>query len=314
MKVNIDHRRDGNGERGFLEGFGELRNVRRDGDRVAGDLHFLKSHPAADAVCESAERFPLQFGLSHDAEGEVASRGGKCIVESVKKVNSVDIVGRPATNAGIFESVDPTKGKTMKTTIRKMIESKGSVLQKKRLLEMDGESPVMDAEMELPAETESASGEDQIWAAFKQAIIAAVDDDKLDTKATLAKIKDILNAYDKVEGKPTAKSEGGDPPADSPVAESIRLLTSKLNLMESRDTARAMLDEHGIPASETRIKLLAAASESDRKSLLEEFRSASPQQPRGVQRPPFSAPLRESTGEVVKYPEDAKSFSRSILG
>lgn len=336
-KVNIDHRRENpKAERGFLEGFGELRNVTRKSDGVFGDLHFLKSHPAADAVCESAERFPNQFGLSHDADGEVANRDGKWIVESVKQVHSVDVVGRPATNAGIFESIDQTKvnpkeRSMKKITIRKLIESKGTALQKKRLQEMDDEAPVMDYEAEVATEeTGGGDADDQIWAAFRQAIMAAVDDDNLDLKATLSKVKDILAAYGKIEGDTASNGGGGDDAGDgagddeepTEVAESIKVLTRKLKLMESRDTARALLEEHSIPASESRIKLLAAANAADRKSLLEEFKSASAASASslthrgsgGVTRPAVSAPLRESASdEPVKYPADNKAFSRSIL-
>jgi hypothetical protein len=106
VKVNVDHpsRDKPNAERGFMEGFGSLRNVQRKGDGVYGDLHFLKSHPSAEVICEAAERFPDQFGLSHNADGQTHYEGSQLIVESIESVQSVDIVGRPATNNGLFES------------------------------------------------------------------------------------------------------------------------------------------------------------------------------------------------------------------
>lgn len=106
VKVNVDHpsKDRPNAERGFMEGFGSLRNIRRKGDGVYGDLHFLKSHPSAEMICEAAERFPDQFGLSHNAEGQTHYEGSQLIVESIESVQSVDIVGRPATNNGLFES------------------------------------------------------------------------------------------------------------------------------------------------------------------------------------------------------------------
>lgn len=105
-KVNIDHPAEHQRERGFGDGFGELRNVRREGDAVIGDLHYVRSHPMAPLILEYAERFPRQFGLSHHADGRVSRKGGKVIVESVEVVHSVDIVGCPATNRGLFESVN----------------------------------------------------------------------------------------------------------------------------------------------------------------------------------------------------------------
>lgn len=116
VKVNVDHpsRDRQNVEHGFMEGFGSLRNVRRKGDGVFGDLHFLKSHPSAEVICEAAERFPDQFGLSHNAEGETHYEGGQLIVESLASVDSVDIVGRPATNNGLFESTGRRSGLCVK--------------------------------------------------------------------------------------------------------------------------------------------------------------------------------------------------------
>jgi hypothetical protein len=112
VKVNVDHpsRDKPNAERSFMEGFGSLRNVQRKGDGVYGDLHFLKSHPSAEVICEAAERFPEQFGLSHNAEGQTHYEGSQLIVESIESVQSVDIVGRPATNNGLFESTGRAAG------------------------------------------------------------------------------------------------------------------------------------------------------------------------------------------------------------
>ena len=107
VKVNIDppDRSTPGAERKFEEGFGELRNCKVTTSGVYGDLHFPKSHPKTALVIEYAERFPRQFGLSHNAEGEVVQRNGDWVVESIEEVYSVDIVGCPATNAGLFESV-----------------------------------------------------------------------------------------------------------------------------------------------------------------------------------------------------------------
>lgn len=105
VRVNIDHpdRSRPKQERGFAELVGTLRNVRRNDDGIRADLHIAKSHPMADLIFESAERWPENFGLSHNAEGDTSPDGR--IVESVNSVRSVDLVCRPATNKGLFESV-----------------------------------------------------------------------------------------------------------------------------------------------------------------------------------------------------------------
>ena len=58
VAVMIDHDRKNPGrERGLMESFGEIQNVKRKEDGVYGDLYFLKSHPATPVILESAERF-----------------------------------------------------------------------------------------------------------------------------------------------------------------------------------------------------------------------------------------------------------------
>jgi hypothetical protein len=105
-RVNVNHdRQNPNRERGIAEEFGTLRNVSRCGNGVYGDLHFLKSHPLADLVIEKAERFPDKIGLSHNADGQSTVKlSGHEVVESIRRVNSVDLVLNPATNRGLFES------------------------------------------------------------------------------------------------------------------------------------------------------------------------------------------------------------------
>lgn len=108
LRVLIDHpeRSMPDKERSVDAFFGRLKNVRQSGDAVWGDLHFVRSHPLAERICEMAESMPEQLGLSHNAEGECVQRDGKLIVEEVTMVRSVDLVLNPATNRGLFESRD----------------------------------------------------------------------------------------------------------------------------------------------------------------------------------------------------------------
>jgi len=108
LGVNIDHpdRLQAGVTRKFADRFGYLQGVHRRDDGVYGDLVYLKKHVLAEQICEAAERMPLQFGLSHNAEGYVTNDGDKTIVENITRVLSVDIVQQPATNRGLFESAD----------------------------------------------------------------------------------------------------------------------------------------------------------------------------------------------------------------
>jgi len=114
-RVYLDHpgagkpisKTDATVERKLEDGFGELRNVIVCEDGLYADLHFTKSHPRAEQVCENCERFPTKLGLSHNALQRQRIQDGRIIVEAIEVVRSVDLVSDPATTQGIFESVNP---------------------------------------------------------------------------------------------------------------------------------------------------------------------------------------------------------------
>lgn len=110
VRINHPSRREPYRERGLEEEFGVLRNVKVEGNRVRGDLHFVKSHPDADWILERAERFPNTIGLSHNADGKSVNRNGRTVVESLSRVNSVDLVNEPATTGGLFEAKSSYQG------------------------------------------------------------------------------------------------------------------------------------------------------------------------------------------------------------
>ncbi|HEV3312611.1 MAG TPA: Mu-like prophage major head subunit gpT family protein [Chloroflexota bacterium] len=70
------------------------------GGRVRADLHLLPGQDWLWGIIQEAQSHPDLCGLSIDAKGEVktAQVGGRAVrlVESIRKVNSIDIVSRPA--------------------------------------------------------------------------------------------------------------------------------------------------------------------------------------------------------------------------
>lgn len=106
VRVNIDHpnRATPEAERSFGDWFGVLENVRLLADGLYGDLAYLTSHPLAEQICEAAERFPGSFGLSHNARVTESAQEGQLVYDTIHRVRSVDIVCKPATTRGIFES------------------------------------------------------------------------------------------------------------------------------------------------------------------------------------------------------------------
>jgi hypothetical protein len=132
LGVNIDHpdKHSVTGDRKFADGFGYLKNVRKQLDGVYGDLVYLRSHTLAEQVCEAAERMPRQLGLSHNAEGYVVTRDGKTIVEGIARIRSVDLVQNPATNRGLFESLEtPTESPGAEFEKANDLEEKSAVPQ-----------------------------------------------------------------------------------------------------------------------------------------------------------------------------------------
>jgi hypothetical protein len=147
IPVNVDHppRENAAQERSVTHGLGWLSNPRYDSKRdgVVADLHYLKSHPHAAMLVESAKRNPRRFGLSHNADGRVTRdpKTGDHVVDHIEKVRSVDVVQTPATNTGLFESKAPEK--PMKITVRDILESPAGKRRNprfKNLLEEDGVS------------------------------------------------------------------------------------------------------------------------------------------------------------------------------
>lgn len=126
--LNHPDRNDPNADRQIADRFGRLVNVRRKGDAVYADLHYLTEHPLAAQVAEAAERMPEQLGLSHNADGKMVRRNGKSIIEEIVAVHSVDLVTSPATSGGLFESqqkgiqdmiTTPANGKEMAEQLNK---------------------------------------------------------------------------------------------------------------------------------------------------------------------------------------------------
>jgi len=284
--VNVDHpkRSTPDAERGMAEGIGVIRDPKVQADGVYGDLHYLDKHPLTEMTLERAERFPRTFGLSHNADGKVANFRGKTIVESVTRVRSVDLVSRPATNQGIFESEDTPVQTTIKAVLESVKDKKHwGVKGLAKLLEMD---PMMaEAPMEAPPADEDADG--QIDAAFKAAINKVLDEEG-DIKAKLKRIKDILTAQEKImsggdtKESPAAPAEEADAseslktlaakePGVKLLMEQVNTLTAERDASKAENAARALLESMDREASDLRVKALTLLPATDRKALVESW-------------------------------------------
>jgi hypothetical protein len=136
-EVYIDHppRSNPKAERSTRDLLGVLRNAVCEPDGNYADLHYLTDTSDGKRIANMAEKMPLNFGCSHNADGSGAIKGRRYVIESIDAVRSVDIVTRPATTKGLYESVEPAMTKTI---LEGLAEIGISARAAKTLLEMDG--------------------------------------------------------------------------------------------------------------------------------------------------------------------------------
>lgn len=330
IRVNFDHPDESNPAivRGFFDQIGQLRNCKLGTDGVYADLDYLKSHPGAPILLESARRFPKLIGLSHNADGDKKrDTAGRVIVESIREVRSVDLVTRAATNNGLFESEGDEDDMPKTIKLRKLLESAKPSDRKKRLtalLEMD---PTM-GEMEVAEPVPAESADDAIKNALIQAaqeVVAKIVNGELDKAEGLKKLKDLLGMAEKATGEepPPASGDGGesssDSGGDSEATESLKTaladLRRQLTESERRQTTadcKNLLLESGREAKPEWIKALTAVQEADRKALLESLpKSSAPSG--GARRPDRSPSILESEGET-KLAETKEDFLKRLRG
>lgn len=205
-KVNIDHpEKEPTQARKYGERFGVIRNVHhKEGQGNFGDCHFNPKHRLAEQVCWDAEHNPEALGFSHNALLRVGSpKGGKEMVEEILSIRSMDLVADPATTKSLFESEE--------------------------VINMDPEvTPT-------PSDTDPKTA---MKGAFRQMIMAAVDDESLDMKATMKKIAEIMKAQEKLMGggaSSTPVDEKDDAEESVQFKNQLALLTEQLNQYKARE-------------------------------------------------------------------------------
>lgn len=282
MRVNVDHPKKPGESRGVSDRFGKLVNVREKSDGLYGDLQYIKAHPLAEMTVEVAERMPDQLGLSHNAEGRMAKRGGKQLVEEITKVHSVDLVSDPATVKGLFESEGSMDPETMGA--------------------------------ETPAET--AGSGNAIKDAFNAEIMKIVNGDG-DLQTKVSGIKDLLKSLeqtmDKLSGKP--KEPAPDDAGESAPAEESRRhkatptvaqLQEQLNQFQVREEVRELFEAVGVRPNSLQVKAACLLpTEAERKAFVESMKG-------GGARPRSAGPLTESRredGESFAMPKDSEAFA-----
>lgn len=206
---NIDHPEKSTAMRSYRDRFGVFENVDERSDGLWADIAYNPKHVCAEQFLYDAEHNPAACGFSPVHECRLREANGRTEVYEITAVRSVDLVADAATTNSIFEGAGILTRKKLSAIL---VESalneaakealRGAVINKHLLAEM---------EMEPPAD--SASPEEALKAGFKSACLAALDDDGLDMKAKLAKLKELLTAQEKLIGggaEPTAEEGEGE--------------------------------------------------------------------------------------------------------
>ncbi len=261
-RVNINHpsRSTPDAERAFHDWFGVLENVRLMADGLYGDLAYLTSHALASQVCEAAERFPGSFGLSHNAQVSEAEREGQVVYEAIHRVRSVDIVCKPATTRGIFES----------ETLAMQAEKTGDVLCD----EVPDDVPSLDG---TPTDAAGVSSDDDAaWDAFVTQL-REIHDADLAPAAQRAQAMELIGAMfggDEASAEQAAAAaadavdQGATDATWLPADGSLESI-AKSREVSARRRARDVLEAMGLAADASRVQSLAAIeSAADRRTLL----------------------------------------------
>ena len=106
VRVYFDHLNESTPNRSVTTLFGSVEKIHAGSDGLYGDLVYNPKHLYAEQVLYQIEHAPDKLGLSPHHAGIVETVNGKNTIVEITNVFSVDIVDRPATTDGMFESED----------------------------------------------------------------------------------------------------------------------------------------------------------------------------------------------------------------
>jgi len=301
-----------NGSYGDFNGF--FKNVVAESDGFYGDHVCNPEHPATKQLLWDARHNPKNVGYSQHAD-ITTSRGvnGKQVVESIDFVHSVDVVNRPATTNGIFES-QQNKEPIMQMKLHAILEA-AEANSRSVLEEMMAGSG---ATGEMPVDVkDGATGDDQTKSAFRSMVMAKFDDDSLDAKATAAAIKNILQAYDKV--KAPAAGGANDATDKGPTKESFDALAAENARLKAENEIRTIAESEGVKLSAVQLKACVALEAAERVEFIKSQPKADAGNPAPKlnTKPDKSSSVTEAAGNTTlpakpfETPDDVRSFLKS---
>jgi len=256
-KVGMNHPAPGTGSRPVQDtlGLGLFRNVHHDLDGSYADWHFNPKHQLAESIFWEAENNPngLAFSINGDSQHKRPTDAGT-IVESIDSLDYIDLVSRGATTNGLFEELRKPMKKKLSTLIEELKTPRPGY---SRALREMAEAGIMspDSSYDEPApmgaacaakgppEMEAMDHETALKAGFKGAVNAVLDDDSMDMKAKLAKVKEILAAQEKLLGGGKGAKGGKGDDGDGDEDEAKKKAEEEKKAEESRRSQQGNLVE-----------------------------------------------------------------------
>ncbi len=326
-RVGLNHPPTGTESRprDYQDTMGVLKSVTEGGDGLYANWHFPPKHPLAEQVFWDAENAPHLLGFSINARGKFnPQKRGRCVIEGLSNLNTVDLVTRPATTKGLRESQD---GNRMKTTPKAILEAKKASKETLKVLQEMANAGCyakgMDAETEEPTDHNDALAK-----GFSQSMHMIVDDEAMSMDDKVKRIKELLKAHTKLSGAEDDGDEGGATAAgdeevkddkEKKTEESLRKLTEEGKLLREELAVRDLIADAGLTfkqATEAKIfaKSLVSLNADERKTLIESRKGMAPATRPGSGAPrslPATGSKNVSEG-MTSFPADRSAYLKSL--
>jgi hypothetical protein len=240
--------------------FGTIHNAQVSTDGLFADLHFLKSHPMADRVCEDVERGLGLYGMSHDAEKDQWEfKNGGEVIHSISEVHFVDLVGKAATTANLWEST------AVPITLKHIIEAaKVKPEAKAELLKLTEDYGVGDMAMDAPPANTKPDGRRMLGDCVASLLQST---DEADHKLAQKSMKLLKpdSADDGAEVVETGKAKEAVQEATPPPA------VTPLTLTEAK--AKDLCELAGVSADKELLEAITGIDEGKALKLLKQFKA-----------------------------------------
>lgn len=308
--VYLDHG-DGKSGRRYGDQVGWVRNPRLNAAGMPiGDLEVKPKHPLAEQLLDDAQNDPKAVGMSHVANCKTATaRDGWEEIESIESIESVDVVLDPATTNGFFENRNRAMPLTIKALLEALIKHpkvKSHQVGPLKALAEDAMLGDMPSTMDAPPadDADPADGVKDAFSAACMSVIGQALDGEMEPKDALAKLKEMLLAHGKVNGK---AAPADDAAAAAAAEEAKKKPVDVLGILKE---CRAECGPDFTPGEALLETLCALPDAAKRKALLVEHKTYAKA---GKEQPRSGAPRNQQTRtEESKVPTDGKAFAASI--